>query len=244
MDNYKIPTLEEYLFEDVVIPPELSTQYLAVKKQIIDKQNQKDLLMKQANQKDTEIGILQKNLIAIESKASQLQGKQVTVKTETETPTATPIKGATSNESIDIKSDLFKIYEEKDLELELDEALSDDIYLLISGNDIEDKDEEEDEEDDMDESDYVFAIRAEDSGGEEEIIAKFYKNSDDDFWKVRVVKGSEEPLESMQFDPDMDLVSILEKIVEIYDDVEEVDMDEYEDLLNDREEEDEKYEED
>ena len=45
----------------------------------------------------------------------------------------------------------------------------------------------------------------------------------------------------MQFDPSMDMVSIIERIGEIYEEVEEVDMDEYEELLDDKEENDEKY---
>ena len=65
-----------------------------------------------------------------------------------------------------------------------------------------------------------------------------------DFWKVRVVKGTEKPLETMQFDPQMDMSSIIEKIEEIYEDVEEIDMQIYQDLLDDKEIEEEKYTED
>jgi len=45
----------------------------------------------------------------------------------------------------------------------------------------------------------------------------------------------------MQFDPDMEFVDIIEKLGEIYDEVEEVSMDEYQDLLDDKEEIDAQY---
>ena len=87
------------------------------------------------------------------------------------------------------------------------------------------------------EGDYVFTLRIEDKNEGEDIIAKFYKNEDDDFWRVRIVQGDEEPLESMQFDPELGMVDIIEKVAEIpgYTEVEEMETQEYEDLLDDKE---------
>jgi len=57
--------------EDVSITDStLAQQYLAVKKQMADKQTRRDNLMKQVNQLDSEANILQKNLIAIEAKSA------------------------------------------------------------------------------------------------------------------------------------------------------------------------------
>ena len=218
LKNGKILTLENFLNEDIDIPAELSPQYLTVQKQISDKEAQKNLLLKQVNQKDVEIGVLQKNLLAIQVKAAQLQGKTIAAQKEVKPAVQATSGKVATNESID-------------------EAFSDDIDLL----DPLDDEEEEEKVRDEDEKEWLFALRINDSTEEEEIIAKVYKNDEDDFWKIRIVQGSEEPLESMQFDPDMDMVSVIEKIGEIYDEVEELDLDEYENLLDDKEEQDEKY---
>ena len=58
------------------IPPELSNQYFAIQKQITDKNGKKGQLMKQVQQLDSEINILQKNLIAIEQKAAEVNQQQ------------------------------------------------------------------------------------------------------------------------------------------------------------------------
>jgi hypothetical protein len=234
----------EGLNEDVVIPASLSNQYLAVKKQIADKQTQKDLLMKQMNQKDNEINILTKNLIAIETKAAQLQGKDAQVQSgETTKPeNKEPVSAGTSTtvESEKI-SDLFNELNEMDRNwlLKMNEEFEDsaDEEDFLDYRDIEDEQQATDE--DLN-PDYVFAIRI-NADEEDEIIAKVYRNKEDSFWKIRVVQGDEEPLETMQFDPDMEFVDVIEKIGEIYDDVEEISMEEYKDLLDDKAENDSKY---
>jgi hypothetical protein len=255
----KIRLIKESLLlkEDVVIPAALSQQYLIVKKQIADKQTEKDALMKQMNSKDNEINILTKNLIAIEEKAAQLQGKDATIKTEetkTKEPAPTPGTAGTgtntatttttgTNESIKI-SDLFAELNEMDqnwlLEWGAEEFEEEGEGETGEVSDVLDYDDIEDEQKATDEdlnSDYVFAVRI-NTGEEDEIIAKVYRNEEDAFWKVRVVKGDEEPLEAMQFDPDMEFVDIIEKMGEIYDDVEEISMEEYKGLLDDKQEKD------
>ena len=82
-------------------------------------------------------------------------------------------------------------------------------------------------------------MRIIDRDEEEDIIAKFFKDEDDDFWKVRVVQGSEEPLETMQFDPEMEMLEIIEHLATMFDEVEQMDVEEYEDLLDDKEKSDE-----
>jgi hypothetical protein len=244
----KIHLIKELLNEDVIIPSEFSQQYLLVKKQIADKQAQKDLLMKQVNQKDNEINILTKNLIAIESKAAQLQGKEAQVKSG-ETAKAenkAPEAEAGTNESVQI-SDLLAELNEMDQDWLLEwgpeefeeegEGETGEVADVLDYKDIEDEQQTTDE--DLN-SDYIFAIRINDLG-EEEIIAKIYRNEEDTFWKIRVVQGSEDPLEAMQFDPDMEFLDIIEKIGEIYDDVEEISMEEYKGLLDDKAENDSKY---
>lgn len=77
--------------EDVNITDStLAQQYLMVKKQIADKKTKRDQLMRQVNQLDSEMNILEKNLIAIETKAATKQG-ELQVKQEkpqkTEKPT-------------------------------------------------------------------------------------------------------------------------------------------------------------
>lgn len=237
--------IKEGLNEDVVIPAALSQQYLVIKKQMADKQTQRDQLMKQVNQKENEINILNKNLIAIEQKAAQQQGKEAAVKSgETAKPENT--EEATANEGLQI-SDLFAELNEMDKDWlvemgapefeEEGEGEAGEVADVLDYEDIEDEQEATDE--DLN-SDYVFAIRV-NSEEEDEIIAKVYRNKEDDFWKIRVVQGDEEPLETMQFDPDMEFVDIIEKIGEIYDDVEEISMEEYKGLLDDKMENDDKY---
>jgi len=64
------------LYEDVTITDStLAQQYLAVKKQMADRRTKRDGLMKQINQIDSELNILERNLIAIESKAAEQQAK-------------------------------------------------------------------------------------------------------------------------------------------------------------------------
>lgn len=223
----------KYLNEDVTIPPELANQYLAIKKQIADKQTKRDQLMKTVNQVDNEMNILNKNLIAIETKAAELQGKAVEAKGEAQQAQGTQtveVQG-TVKESIDIDewwrtnvSEAFDEDEDTEMDMEADE------------DDIQDMEDDEEDPEDSLEGDYVFTVRIQDSGEEEDIIAKFYRDEEDDFWKARVVQGSEEPIESMQFDPDMEMLDIIEHLATIYDDVEEIDTDDYEEMLDDKEE--------
>jgi hypothetical protein len=223
------------LNEDVTIPPELSTQYLTVKKQISDKQSKKDQIMKAVNQIENEMNILNRNLIAIETKAAQMQGQQQAQQVQQEKK-AQAAQGqgevqVTESEDLD---DLWKEY----IKESIDEEEPD---IDLAADDIEDDTEDEDLADEPEETgdslegDYVFALKIIDSSEEEDIIAKFYKDEDDDYWKARVVQGSEEPIESMQFDPDMEMIDIIEHLATMFDEVEEVDVDDYEEMLDDKE---------
>lgn len=237
--------ISEGLNEDVTIPANLTQQYLVVKKQIADKQTQKDQLMKQVNQKDNEINILTKNLIAIEAKAAQEQGKEAAIKTgETAQPeNKTEATSTSSNESLVSISDLMTEINEMEgwlAEMGAEEFEEEGGEIAGEVLDVEEFEDDEEGPAEQDKED-VFAIRISDPDEDEEIIAKVYKNEDNDFWKIRVVQGSEDPLETMQFDPDMEFVDIIEKLGEIYDEVEEVSMDEYQDLLDDKEEIDAQY---
>ena len=227
------------LNEDVLIPPELANQYLSIKKQMNDKQSKKDQLMKAVNQVDNEMNILQKNLVAIEVKASQMQGQEPSAAENQENN-----QQATGSTTVEVEGKIkeslslderWKKYINEDIDLFADEAVEE-----VDDEDEEDMDKFIDEpleepEGQALEGDYVFSLKIEDSDEEEDIIAKFYKNEDDDFWKVRVVQGSEDPLETMQFDPEMDMVEIIEHLATMYDEVEEMDVQEYQDLLDDKE---------
>lgn len=239
--------MSEFLKEDVVIPAVLSQQYLVVKKQISDKQSQKDQLMKQVNQKDNEINILNKNLIAIEVKAAQMQGKEAQVKTG---ETTQPEGQKTAETSTTPANESFKISDllEELNEMDQDWIFEDDLNEMGAeefeeeGGELPGEITDEDEATDEDlNSDYIFALRINDEDEPEEIIAKVYRNEGDAFWKIRVVQGDEQPLETLQFDPDMEFLDIIEKLGEIYDDVEEIPMDEYKELLDDKAEIDAEY---
>jgi len=243
---HRIPSLDDFLNEDIAIPAALQNQYLNVKKQISDKQTRKDQIMKQVNQLDNEINILNKNIIAIETQAAKVQGEAARQETEKANPTTTQQSTAKTNEQPQIQGQAIVKEAVEDIDAwwatYMTESITED-----DGNDdefeedpdFEDEDEEEDEninsDEDSLEGDYVFALRVVDNNEEEDIIAKFYKDEDDDFWKARVVQGSEEPIESMQFDPDMDKVDIIDHLANMFDEVEEIDVDEYEDLLDDKE---------
>jgi hypothetical protein len=221
------------LHESVNIPPELANQYLAVKKQMSDKVGKKDQLMKSVNQIDQELNILNRNLLAIETKAAQMQGEKVEQQDKTEQ------EQAQSTQTIEVQG---KVIESADLDRQWQEYISeaedvdDETIEDIEdhGPEIEDNDMDEPEGDSL-EGDYVFAVRIIDTAEEEDIIAKFYQDEDDDFWKARVVQGSEEPIESMQFDPDMEMLEIIEHLATIYDEVQEIDTDDYEEMLDDKE---------
>lgn len=233
------------LNEEVTIPPELASQYLSVKKQMLDKQTKKDRLMKSVNQVDNEMNILSKNLIAIETKAAQMSGQeeqqQEKVKQQqmdAAKQNAEAVANAPVTEDINIDAWWRTNVTEGDTQ-DLDD------YMNHEGDWAEEEEDPEiitepDEAEDSEslEGDYVFTLKVEVAEEEgEDIIAKFFKNEDDDFWRVRVVQGDEQPLEDMQFDPELDMVEIIEKIAEIpgYSEIEEMETQEYEDLLDDKE---------
>jgi hypothetical protein len=235
----------KYLNEDVTIPPALANAYLSVKKQMADKQSKRDQLMKSVNQIDNEMNILNKNLIAIEAKAAEMQGKEVKQEEKSGTAQGTQtieVQGQVKEsidldewwrtnvtEALDDDDDYYPPTEEEDDE--------DDDVPYPGGLSQDDYDEEEDDQEEGDslEGDYVFTVKIIDNGEEEDIIAKFYRDEEDDFWKARVVQGSEEPIESMQFDPEMEMLDIIEHLATIYDEVEEIQTDDYEDMLDDKE---------
>ncbi len=225
--------------EEVIIPAELANSYLSVKKQILDKQTKKDQLMKSVNQVDNEINILSKNLIAIETKAAQMSGQdeqaQQQVQKDIAAQQAKLAINAPTVESLNI-DDWWKNYIIEGDTQDLDD------FMHHTGDWADEDPELIDEpliepEGESLEGDYVFTLQIEVDAVEEDIIAKFYKNEDDDFWRVRVVQGDELPLEDMQFDPDLDMVEIIEKIAEIpgYIEIEEMETQEYQDLLDDKE---------
>ena len=245
----KVKAVREYLFEDVNIPPELAQQYLTVKKQIVDKQSKKSNLMKSVNQMENEINILNRNIIAIENKAAQLTGQEEEANLKNQKAVAQQQADAAqqqaqqaqavapTTESLNIddwwRKNVTEELEAEPLDLEL--MADEDEEFDIEG-DAELIDEPlEPEEGESLEGDYVFTLKIGDEDEEEDIIAKFYKNEDDAFWRVRVVQGSEDPLEKMQFDPDMEMLDIIEELATLYDDVEEMDTQEYQDLLDDKE---------
>jgi hypothetical protein len=233
--------IEESINEDVTIPPELSTQYLSVKKQTIDKQTRKDQLMKSVNQVDNEINILQKNLVAIETKAATAEGQEEAQQNKQAQGTQTVEVQGKVAESIDLDEWWKKNVSEALDPDEIEELEDRDAPVVdVAADPVPDEIEGEEEvgepaPGDSLEGDYVFTLEIEDEGEEENIIAKFYKDEDDDYWKARVVQGSEEPIESMQFDPEMDKVDIIEKLGGMFDEVTEIDTDEYEEMLDDKE---------
>lgn len=91
--------------------------------------------------------------------------------------------------------------------------------------------------------DYNFHVKI-DPDTEEEIIAKIYRESDEENWVVRVVKGDEEPLQSMEFDSRLDKLEIIGYLADLYEEIEIIDPREYEYLLDDKEEVDREYYED
>ena len=233
--------IKEELNEDVDIPADLSNQYLSVKKQIIDKQTQKDQLMKQVNQKDAEINILNKNLVAIETKAAQMTGQQEEAQAAEGTETV-EVEGKVK-ESVDLdewwKENVTEALDPDEIaELEDPEAPVVDVAAGPVPDEIEGEEGVgEPTPGEALEGDYVFTLEIEDENAEENIIAKIYKDEDDDYWKARVVQGDEEPLESMQWDPELDKVGVIEKVSEIpgFVEVEEIQTDEYEEMLDDKE---------
>lgn len=96
----------------------------------------------------------------------------------------------------------------------------------------------EDEDQEVDE--YLFHVKI-DPESDNEIIAKFFKDHEEDEWTVRVVKGDEEPLQSMRFDTRLDKLEIIGYLANLYDEIEILDKKEYEYMLDDKEEVDLEY---
>jgi hypothetical protein len=112
---------------------------------------------------------------------------------------------------------------------------------LIEGEDIEaDLELMNYEDEDEPQDEYVFHVKI-DGETDHEIIAKIYKDNEGDFWTVRVVKGDEEPLQNMEFDPRLDKLELIGYLADIYDDIEILDKKEYEYLLDDKEKIDQEY---
>lgn len=246
------------LNEDVNIPPELSDSYLSVKKQITDKQKEianAEAAMAQASSRvsslKNQIAIYQRNLIAIENQAKSINKERAESledsgneelnksaeeiqKAAEEVLKAVETSGnVPSNESIDLDrwwmENVSESIQEENPDIEL---AADDVEDAVEAEDIVEEPVEAKEALD---GDYVFTVKVLDEDEEEDIVAKFYKDEEDDFWKARVVQGSEEPIESMQFDPDMNKVDIIEHLATIFDEVEEMDVDDYEEELDDKE---------
>jgi len=94
-------TRKKKLNEDIAInDPTLAQQYLAVRKQITDKQQKKDQLMRQVAQIDSEINILEKNSLAIQTKAAQQQDQPAPKAENQEKPAENmePTEGGEQNE--------------------------------------------------------------------------------------------------------------------------------------------------
>ena len=221
----------------IAIPQELQNNWLTVKKQIMDKEKKMGMIT-------NEINILKRNLLAIENKASQMQ------KTETPEPeqqnqevqgdkTQTIEVEGKVKESIDLdywwKKNVTESIDEEEPDIDL---AADDVEDAVEAEDIVDAEDAEeamkDDEDSLD-GDYVFTLKVIDKDEEEDIIVKFYQDEADDYWKGRVVQGEEEPIESMQFDPDMEMIDIIEHLATMFDEVEQIDTDDYEDMLDDKE---------
>ena len=176
-----------------------------------------------------------------------MQGKEAQVKTG---ETTQPEGQKTAETSTTPANESFKISDllEELNEMDQDWIFEDDLNEMGAeefeeeGGELPGEITDEDEATDEDlNSDYIFALRINDEDEPEEIIAKVYRNEGDAFWKIRVVQGDEQPLETLQFDPDMEFLDIIEKLGEIYDDVEEIPMDEYKELLDDKAEIDAEY---
>lgn len=225
--KFSIPKFETFLSEQAE-----TTETLSLRKQIEDKKTERAKKMQEIANIDTTISTLEKNIIALKGKIAADQSKQ-------------PQPGAEKTTESYHGEEPIEEDPYQDEEWRAGDWVEEDPPVDIYEDEDEDEEAEEEEEDEETEeeeedfSDYVFSIIIENR--EEEIIAKIYKNHDDDFWKVRVVKGEEEPLESMQFDPDMDKIDVIEHLAEIFDEVEELSMEDYKDLLDDKEEFDSEY---
>ena len=142
-----------------------------------------------------------------------------------------------SDEVSDIKKPFVPSEEEKIVDETLKAEVKDKPFVpnLVENEDLDTELEMlnyEDEDQPTDE--YVFHVRI-NSDSDTEIIAKIYKENEDDNWTLRVVKGDEEPLQSMEFDGRLDKLEIISYLADMYDDVEIMDPKEYHYLLDDKE---------
>ncbi|MEK0338477.1 MAG: hypothetical protein QQN41_13695, partial [Nitrosopumilus sp.] len=97
------------LNENITITdPILAQQYLAVRKQMVDKKTKRDQLIRNVNQIDSELNLLEKNLIAIETKSAQKTG-EVNVQQQPKKQELQPAENLETNESLSEElSDILK----------------------------------------------------------------------------------------------------------------------------------------
>lgn len=258
---------------DIQIAPQFMDAYLSLLNQQQRLQKQMNQYQKQMNDINNKIlQIKQKSANELKKQNMQAakqpqqtqqpaqqvqQPAQQAAKAQQQIAAQQQVQGTSESVFNDELDKLWEAYINEDTEIDLfgDESLVD----FGNGDaDLDDFYNEEDEDDDYnpftdeeendDEKifdDDLFVLKIKDEN-DKLIIAKFYKNSSNSLWKVRIVEGSKEPLESMQFEKDMDKLDIIEKIEEFpgFDDVEEMDIKEYEDIIDDKEEIDKKYHDD
>jgi len=152
----------------------------------------------------------------------------------------------TSDEIVDIEDDENDPFEPSEEQKIIDETLKVEDKEPFISNLVEQEDLEtelnlmnyEDEDEPKDE--YVFHVKI-NADTDSEIIAKVYKENEDDDWEIRVVKGDEEPIESMKFDGRLNKLELIGYLADIYEEVEIMDPKEYEYLLDDKEKVDNEY---
>jgi len=259
--------LKGKLNEGINVSQQYLNTYLMLKKQKIDKQTKVDQFMKQVNQLQNDINQIDSKLVQIEAKSAQEQGKQqqqqAKQQQQQQTPSPQPEQSQVAsnntatveslynepidqlwekyiNDELNEDSEINFFGDESIVDFGDDDADWDDDYTDDDDDEIEDIENKDDLDTNID--DDVFALKITDDKNKD-VIVKFYKDEDKDYWKARVVDGDSEPLESMRFEPGMDKLDIIQKIKDIpgYNDIEEVDMDDYEDLIDDKEEIDKKY---
>lgn len=234
---------------DVQIAPQFMDAYLGI-------ENQKARLIKQMNMYQKQLNDFDQKILQIKQKSAQEMKKQQNqsqkqpqnqqVQQTQQVQQNQPTVESLYNDNID-KLWEQSINEDSEINLFGDESVvdfSDDTADWDTDYDVEDEDNIDDLETDKDLDDLgkggidedIFAVKLVDDE-DVELIVKFYKDGGSDYWKARVVDGPGEPLESMRFEPDMDKLDIIKKLNDIpgYDDIKEIDIDDYKDLINDKE---------
>lgn len=226
------------LNEDVMISdPAMAQQYANGQTQLLNKDKQINALQKQINLIEQSKNDIAKKMSEIEKKSAANQGDQVTQQLDQQQQavqtTGQPAQQGTMNTS---ESIVIRVYEEdEDPKLGTLANVYDNVNPVSLENfyDVSEAYVEDDKfsrhpnEEEYDANKYLFYVRVTDITAQNEFIGKIFKTSPDGEWYGLVKDGEAKSFEQISYDASYDEEQIVDFLKETYDEVEIIDIDEF-----------------